>query len=85
MLFKSMWQQFFSGLENLIFLQEQTDQNTAKLKEMQTELKALSAVVRDLVYEVRGNKNKEAHEREKMALRLENELLRFERRLPPPS
>lgn len=79
-----MWQQFFSGLKNLILLQEQTDQNTAKLKEMQAELKALSAVVRDLIYEVRGNKSNEAHEREKMALRLENELLKFERRLPPP-
>ena len=80
-----MWQQFLSGLKNLILLQEQTDQNTAKLKEMQAELKALSAVVRDLIYEVHGNKRDEGHERENMALRLENELLKFERRLPPPS
>ena len=79
-----MWQQFLSGLKNLILLQEQTDQNTAKLKEMQAELKALSAVVRDLIYEVRGNKRDETHERENTALRLENELLKFERRLPPP-
>ena len=80
-----MWQQFFSGLKNLILLQEQTDQNTAKLKKMQAALKALSAVVRDLIYEVRGNKRDETHERENMALRLENELLKFERRLPPPN
>jgi hypothetical protein len=79
-----MWQQFFDGLRKLILLQDQTDQNTAKIKEMQVELKTLSAVVRDLVYEVRGNKNDEAHERENMALRLQNELLKFERRLPPP-
>ncbi len=52
---------------------------------MQVEMKALSAVVRDLIYEVRGNKNDEAHERENIALRLENELLKFERRLPPPN
>ena len=52
---------------------------------MQSELKALSVVVRDLIYEMRGNKNDEAHKREKMALRLQNELLKFERRLPPPN
>lgn len=80
-----MWQQFLNGLKNLILLQEQTDQNTTKIKEMQIELKALSTVVRDLIYEVRGNKRDETHERETMALRLENELLKFERRLPPPN
>ncbi len=80
-----MWQQLFDGLRKLILLQDQTDQNTAKIKEIQAELKALSAVVRDLIYEVRGNKNDEAHERENMALRLQNELLKFERRLPPPN
>jgi hypothetical protein len=29
-------------------------------------------------------KENETHEREKLVLRLENALLRFERRLPPP-
>ncbi len=80
-----MWQQFFAGIKNLILLQEQTDQNTAKIKEMQSELTALTAAVQQLIYEVRGNKRDEAHERENMALRLENELLKFERRLPPPN
>lgn len=80
-----MWQQFFDSLKKLILLQDQTDQNTAKIKEIQVELKALSAVVRDLIYEVRGNKSDEAHERENMALRLQNEMLKFERRLPPPN
>ena len=80
-----MWQQLLASLKNLILLQEQTDRNTAKIKEMQSELTALTAAVQQLIYEVRGNKREEAHEREKMALRLENELLKFERRLPPPS
>ncbi len=79
-----MWQQFFDGLRKLILLQDQTDQNTAKTKKMQAELKALSAVVRDLICEVRGNKNDKAHERENMALRPQNELL-FKRRLPLPN
>ena len=80
-----MWQQFFDGLKKLILLKEQTDRNIADIAELQKDVKELTLVVRDLIYEVRGNKSNEAHEREKMALRLENELLRFERRLPPPN
>ena len=80
-----MWQQFFDGIRKLILLQDQTDKNTADIKDLQRDVKALTAAVQQLVYEVRGNKNDEAHEREKMALRLQNELLKFERRLPAPN
>lgn len=80
-----MWQQFFTGIKNLILLQEQTDQNAAKIKEMQSELTALTAALQQLIYEVRGNKKDEGYECENMALRLQNELLKFERRLPPPN
>ncbi len=79
-----MWQQIYDGLKKLLLLKEQTDKNTADLKELQREVKELTAVVQHLIYEVRGNRSDEAHERANLALRLENELLKFERRLPPP-
>ena len=79
-----MWQQLYDGLKKLMLLKEQTDKNTSDIKELQREVKELTAVVQHLIYEVRGNRNDEAHERENMALRLQNELLKFERRLPPP-
>ena len=79
-----MWQQIYESLKKLLLLKEQTDKNTSDLKELQREFKELTAVVQHLIYEVRGNRNEEAHERENMMLRLENELLKFERRLPPP-
>jgi hypothetical protein len=37
--------------------------------------------VRELAYEVRRSRENESHEREKLMLKLENEFLRFERRL----
>lgn len=79
-----MWQQFFDGIRKLILLQAQTDKNTADITDLQRDVKAVTAAVQQLIYEVRGNKNDEAHERENMALRLQNELLKFERRLPAP-
>ncbi len=42
----------------------------------------LTAVVHGAVHELRRVSEHDGHEREKLALRLENELLRFERRLP---
>ena len=79
-----MWQQLYDSLKRLMLLKEQTDKNTSDIKELQQEVKALTAVVQHLIYEMRSNRNDEAHERENMALRLQNELLKFERRLPPP-
>lgn len=79
-----MWQQLYDSLKKLMLLKEQTDKNTSDVKELQREVKELTAVVQHLIYEMRSNRNDEAHERENMALRLQNELLKFERRLPPP-
>ncbi len=49
---------------------------------MREEVAELSAAVQRLAYEMHRIKENEAHEREKLALKLENEMLRFERRLP---
>ena len=78
-----MFREITGALKEL--LRENTKKNTDDITELQKDVKVLTAAVQQLVYEVRGNKNDESHEREKMALRLQNELLRFERRLPPPS
>ncbi len=42
----------------------------------------MASAVERLAHELHRVRENEAHEREKMALKLENELLRFERRLP---
>ena len=80
-----MLREIANALKELLLLRENTKKNTDDIAELQKDVKVLTAAVQQLVYEVRGNKDNEAHEREKMALRLENELLKFERRLPPPN
>ena len=80
-----LWREIANALKELLLLRENTKKNADDIQEMQKDFKALTAFVERLAYEVRGNRNDEAHERENMALRLQNELLKFERRLPPPS
>jgi hypothetical protein len=65
----------------LVLLTQETRQNRSDIKQLQQQLEELTTVVQELVYEVRRNKENDVHEREKLVLRLENELLRFERRL----
>jgi len=79
-----MWRDILNALRKLVLLQEQTDKNTAEMKELRQELKDLSSVVQSLSFHVRRSAENESHEREKMALRLENILLKSDRFLPSP-
>ena len=74
-----MWKQFYEWAKWLFLLAQEMRQIRADVNEMQRELEELTATVRDLAYEVRRNKENEAHEREKLILKLDNAFLRFER------
>ena len=78
-----MWKQLFESLKQLLLLTEQTQQNRSEIKELRQEIRDLAKAVERLAYELHRSRENEAHERHKMALQLENEMLRFERRLPP--
>jgi hypothetical protein len=60
----------------LLTLAEATRENKSEIAEMRAELRDLALTVQLLIHDQR-------HDMEKLALRLENELLKFERRLPP--
>ena len=77
-----MWKQVFKLARQLITLAESTERNRTRIQELQVQVENLTLIVHSLVHEIRRNSENEAHEREKLVLRLENELLRFERRLP---
>jgi archaellum component FlaC len=80
-----MLKQLYEMARTLFGLTQDTQKNKAQIEELQRELKMLSETVRQLAFEIRRVHENDAHEREKMALRLENALLRFERRLPQSS
>ncbi len=76
-----MWKQIYESLKQLVLLSEQTRENRREIKAVRQELRDLTAVVERLAHEMRRASENQAHEREKLELRLENALLRFERRL----
>jgi hypothetical protein len=52
-------------------------------REQDQRIDQLVEAVRTLTYELKHDRDMSARDRENLVLRLENELLRFERRLPP--
>lgn len=60
---------------------QEVRRNRADIKELQNQFEELTAAVQELAFEVRRNKENETHEREKLILKLENAMLKFERRL----
>ena len=77
-----MWKAFFHLFGQLLTLARDTDRNKEEIEKLREEFDRLTLVVHGLAHELRRASEHEGHEREKLALRLENELLRFERRLP---
>lgn len=94
-----MWQKLLELARLIWTFGEETRQNTEAIKQLQEEsrqtLLAMQRVffelerVRDemeqLKKELQHAKDNERHEREKLILQLQNDMLRFERRLLPPT
>jgi uncharacterized protein YoxC len=77
-----MWKRLADLARLLFTFGEGLQQNRAEIKELQREVRDLTVAVQQLSYEVRRVAENDAHERDKLALRLQNELLKFERLLP---
>lgn len=77
-----MWNQIADFAKQLFMQAQETQKNKGDIKQLQQEVKDLTATVQRLIYEVHRLGENERHEREKMALRLEIELLRSRQQLP---
>ena len=84
-----MWKQLVDAIKQILFLTQQTEKNREEIREVLQQLREMAFALERLAYEVHrvnekvdyANRN-EAQEREKLELRLENKLLKFERQLP---
>ena len=83
-----MWERLIDLVKTVVTLAEELKQNREEIKEIRQELRDLTSIVQRLASDIEHTKDREASEREKLILQLQNTLLRFERhieeRLPPP-
>jgi len=77
-----MFKQLYELAKQLLGLAQDMRQNKTEIKELRQELRELSSAVQTLAHEIHRVSENDAHEREKLVLRLENQLLRHERLLP---
>lgn len=84
-----MLRQIFDVARQLLLLTRDLQENKTAIRKVRRdindinqELKQLRGAVHGLAFEIRRVSENDVHEREKLALRLENTLLQFERRLP---
>jgi len=69
-------------MKQLLGLAKDTQDNKDSIKALQARLDTTAETLQRVIFELQRLKENEAHEREKVGLRLENVLLRSERLLP---
>ncbi len=91
-----MWKEILSALKEVFVLLEKTEQNKESIKDVRSDFQKLEERVDKLASalqilahdnlrlreEIQNHKKETAQKHENLAWRLENEMLRFERRLP---
>ena len=78
-----MWKKLLELFRAQVFLARDVQENKEKIARLRQEFDDLSGLVVRLQFEIQSLREEERHEREKLMLRLENGLLKFERQLPP--
>lgn len=79
----SILREFASIVQTLFTINKELDRNSADIKQLRQDVQALILRVEQIANRLDMLDEREASEREKLALQLQLALLKFERRLPP--
>ncbi len=77
-----MWQKIYDLFRLVLNLGEDLRQNRADVERLEQEVRELTLMVHRLAFEVQRVRENEAHEREKLELRLKVQVLESGRQLP---
>jgi regulator of replication initiation timing len=77
-----MFRNLIELVKTVLILSKDLEQNRAEIKELRADVKRLTHALQHLVNEIEIIRQTDAKEHENLALKLENELLRFERKIP---
>ena len=79
-----MWNKLLNLAAQFWKLADDNERNRKQIEALEGQVHSLWRAMDRLTGEVLRTREHETHEREKLVLALQNELLKFERRLPPP-
>ena len=80
-----MWKKIYELLEQLVTLAQRVSRHDKQIEELRQEVRELTGMVHRLAIEVNRLAERQISDREKMELWVENQMLKFERRLPAHS
>ena len=66
-----MLEKILKAIRDTVFLSEQARRNTEEIKELRKRMEDLTLAVERLAFEIQRTRENEAHEREKLVLRLD--------------
>ena len=78
-----MWKPLFDTFRGLLFLARDVGEIRRELEDVRKDLDATREFAPELAHTIERVSEREQHDREKLMLRIENALLKFERQLPP--
>jgi len=78
-----MWKKLYELVERLIRLSQRVSGQERRTEELRQEVRELTRMMNRVVVEINRLSDNQASERERMQLWVENQMLKFERRLPP--
>jgi regulator of replication initiation timing len=79
-----MWSKLWTLLQTVMTLARDLEQTRNDVKDIRRDIVQLTLAVQHLANQIQLAKQEDASEREKMAMQLQIEFLKFERRLPGP-
>ena len=80
-----MWEKIYNFGRMLFNLSEDLKDNRANVERLEEEVRDLTIVMRQLAFELQRTRENQAHELEKVELRLKLEVLQSGQQLPPYS
>lgn len=78
-----MWKKIYELLEQLVTLAQRVSQHDKRIEEVRQEVREMAGMVLDLAIKVNHLEDRQTSDCEKTALWVENQMLKFERRLLP--
>jgi anaerobic ribonucleoside-triphosphate reductase len=77
-----MWEKLYNALSALIAISVKVDKQEKEIESLKAETRELAGILHEVLAELRNVSQQRDADRREIALFIENQLLKFERRLP---